>query len=181
MSVHKLTLEVTDPEDGPYFVNKSLTRIHGYLHRHDKNNIGLYFQRDKIMLYASELSELEQILADEALVHDVRRHIFSAKFEQADAEITLCKRVRTIYDVQRKVREQIRYIKKEFKLSAEDVETKRRKLLEYYNEQAENGSKKYFVIKTKEKRFTIFVKPIHVKSDDFVRQIFNSYGLLRKS
>jgi len=180
MSVHKLVLEVTDPDDDAYFINKSITRIHGYLHRHNKNNIGLYFQRDKIMLYASELSELEKILADDALVHDVNRHIFSAKFEKTDGEITLCKRVRQIYDVQRKVRERICYIKKEFKLSAEDVETKRRKLLEYYNERAENASKKYFVVKTTEKRFTIFVKLVRVQNDDFDEQKFNSYGLLRK-
>jgi len=180
MSVHKLVLEVTDPDDDAYFINKSITRIHGFLHKYDKNNIGLYFQRDKIMLYASELSELERILADEALVHDVNRHIFSAKFEKTDGEITLCKRVRTIYDVQRKVRERIRYIKKEFKLSAEDVETKRRKLLEYYNERSSSVDYKYFVIKTREKRFTIFVKPVHVKNQEFTRQIFNSYGLIRK-
>ncbi|MFK5969544.1 MAG: type I-F CRISPR-associated endoribonuclease Cas6/Csy4 [Candidatus Marithrix sp.] len=180
MSVHKLVLEVTDPEDGAYFVNKALTRIHGYLHRHDKNNIGLYFQRDMIMLYASKLNELERILADEALIHDVNRHIFSAKFEQAEAEITLCKRIRPIYDVQRKVRNKMRYIKKKFNLISEDIETKRRELLEYYNKRAENASKKYFVVKTREKRFTIFVKPVRVQNHDFAELKFSSYGLLRK-
>ncbi|MCK5536696.1 MAG: type I-F CRISPR-associated endoribonuclease Cas6/Csy4 [Thiomargarita sp.] len=182
MSVHKLILEVTDPEDGAYFINKALTRIHGYLHRHGKNNIGLWFQNDTIILYASELIELEQILADNALVHDVNRHIFSAKFEQTDTEITLCKRRRLVNnsDINRKINGIIGYIKAKVKLSSEDIETKRQELLERYKQAKNNvtSDNKYFVIKTREKRFTIWVKPICIQNQDFVRQRFNSYGLL---
>ncbi len=181
MPLYKLVLEVTDPEDGAFFINKALTRIHGYLHRYDKSNIGLYFQRNTITLYASELSELEQILADDALIHDVNRHIFSSKFEQTGVEITLCKRIRPVSDVQRKVRERIHHIKNKFGLGAETIETKRRELLKYYAEQVENVTHKYFVIKTREKRFTIWVEPVRIQNQDFAKQWFNSYGLIGKS
>jgi len=183
MPVHKLTLEVTDPEDGAFFVNKALTRIHGYLHNHNKDNIGLWFQADTIILYANELSELEQILADDALIHDVNRHIFTSKFEQTDAEITLCKRIRPVCDVQRKVRDRIRYIKgkkNKFGMDTEAIEAKRRELLKYYAKQVEGVKHKYFVIKTTEKRFTIWVKPVRICNDDFAQQKFNSYGLIGK-
>lgn len=182
MGLAQLTLKATDPEDGAYFINKTLTRIHGYLHRHDKHNIGLNFDAQHIRLYAEDKAELAALLADDAVKFDVERQIFNADWQVIDGTIRLYKRMHPINDIKEKARRKIKhlcdkgFIKKDDKKA---IENKRRELLTQYKNHPVS-TKKHFIINTQIKRFTIWVLAVHIHSTEFAQKRFNSYGLLSK-
>jgi hypothetical protein len=181
MSVTQLTLKITDPEDGAFFINKVLTRIHGYLRQQQKDSIGLNFNSQHIYVYAQNKAELDALLANDAIKFDIERQIFSVAWEEINGQIKLCQRVRPLSDVaiSRKIRRKIEYLSAKFSLDKIAAEQKRRELVTYYKTKKDAAFERYFLIKQKDKRFTVWVKTVSVDNADFAGQCFNSYGLIK--
>jgi len=186
-----LTLNITDHEDAGYFTNKTLNKLHGYL-RHQQVKLAVFFTIQYIKIYASEQLELEHLLQNEAVSFDIKRHIFTAKITPVtDVEIRVYKRMHnTVYDVNKKVKQQLDYYQgkitqknknvKQPALSKQALETIKPTLATYYKEKQQHQKHRhYFIIKNKDKRFTISVEVRLLKVAAFNQAEFNSYGLIK--
>ena len=184
-----LTLTITDPEDAGYFTNKTLNKLHGYM-RHHSVKLALFFTLDAINIYAADKVLLDDLLLNEAVCFDVKRHIFKAMISPVETDsILVLKRVHNKIDsVAKKVDKQLTYYYKsdennesKFPSTEEIVKDKKKELVTYYKEQQQKQREQqhnYFVIKNKDKTFTIWVKVNRLYIADFATTTFNSYGLL---
>lgn len=175
-----LTLTITDPDDAGYFTNKTLNKLHGYI-RHSKIKLALFFNLRFIKIYASEKSELEELLKNEAVCFDIKRHIFESELTAVtDSQIKVYRRMRdTIDSVKKKTNKRVSYCKKKYNLDKDSLIEKKNDLLKYYEKkQKQQKDRSYFIIKNKQKRFTVWVEPRLLQVDDFKTTQFNSYGLI---
>jgi len=181
-----ITLTLDDPEDASYFTNKTLNKLHGYI-QHQQFKLAIFFNRQSIKIYASNVLYLEKLLENEALVFDIRRHIYTATLQPVvDAHIKVFRRVHNEKTrIQNKVNKQIGYYtKKGFSKKKDKVTLReeRQKLKEYFkqNYQQKKGLT-YFIIKNQHKRFTIWLEVREIEVKCFSETQFNSYGLLHLS
>jgi len=176
-----LTLGITDSEDAGYFTNKTLNKLHGYI-RHQHVKLAIFFTFSSIKIYASEKTELEDLLQNEALSFDIKRHIFSADLQAvSDTEIRVYKRMHdTIHSVKKKVNKRLGYYKKHFSLSDDALKKIQiERIKQYEKKQQQQQDRRYFIIKNKDKRFTIWLEVRLLNVADFDKTEFNSYGLLK--
>lgn len=178
-----LSLRLTDSDDAGYFTNKALNKLHGYI-RHKAVKLAIFFTLKSIEIYAGEKKELEELCENEAINFDIKRHIFDAEINKVnDSHINVFQRVRdTIYNLEKTVNEKSSYYKKHFSLNKIEKEEKRKKTSIYYEEkQQRQKNRRYFIIKNKEKCFTVWLEVRKIKVVDFPQTVFNSYGLLSTS
>jgi len=176
-----LTLSITDSEDAGYFINKTINKLHGYI-RHQQVKLAIFFTLESIKIYASEKIELENLLQNEAVSFDIKRHIFNADLKAVtETDIRVYKRMHdTIHSVKKKVNKRLKYYKKEFSLSDNALKKiKEEKIEQYEKKQQQQKNRRYFIIKNKDKRFTIWLEVRSLKVADFNHSEFNSYGLIR--
>lgn len=186
-----LTLNITDHEDAGYFTNKTLNKLHGYI-RHENIKLAIFFTTQYIKIYASSELELASLLQNEAVSFDIKRHIFTADItEVTDTQIRVFKRMHnTLYKVNKKVKEQLDYYQgketvknkntKQPSLSKEALKEIKPTLIKHYQKRLQQQKNRhYFIVKNKEKRFTIWVEVRSFKVADFNQTEFNSYGLIQ--
>lgn len=175
-----LTLTINDPEDAGYFTNKTLNKLHGYL-RHHPVNFAVFFTTRFIKIYASNKDELADLQQNEAVNYDIKRHIFNADISAVtETRIKVFKRMHdTVFSPKKKTNERMAYYKKTHQLTKDELEKQKQERLQHYEKkQQQQENRRYFVIKNREKRFTIWVEIRRIKVSDFIDISFNSYGLL---
>jgi hypothetical protein len=176
-----LTLTLTDSDDAGYFTNKAMNKLHGFIQHHSVK-FAIFFTFESIKIYSSEKSELEDLMKNKAISFDIKRHIFDAEINEAiEPHIKVFKRVRdTVYDVRKKVNERLFYYKDTLSFNEGKLLEDKKNILKYYEEKQQHQThRRYFIIKNKEKRFTLWLEVRQIKVADFSTTAFNSYGLLR--
>ena len=99
-----LLLKITDPEDGTYFINKALNRLHGYM-RHSNDRFAMIFSRTTITLYSLDENLLQTLLDNKAMAVDIKRGIFTAQISAVTtAAIPVFMRVHDISSEQKLAR-----------------------------------------------------------------------------
>ena len=198
-----LTLNIDDPDDAAYFINKTLNKIHGYI-QHEAVKLALFFTFKYIKVYSDKKETLLDLLENKAVCFDIKRNIFEAELSTVmDEKILVFKRIHNIiYDVNKKVKKRINYYVKthynkeenqnknkanednQKKLSIQDqseLDEKEKELKVYYKnqrQQQKNEKYPYFIVKNEKHRFTLWIKVQEINVSDFPNMNFNSYGLI---